>query len=301
MENIFHFNNVFFHDPLSYGEVLLYQIGRMHCNSTTVIATHFHNDIFELTIVRDGKGYVTSNNVTSTIQAGDIYLNLPYDTHKIVSDNQTPLKYDFIAFQTSNPKFRADLGKIEQLFKNPSWRIFSNETLNHLLNNCIYEFSKEKIYHEEALTYSLYLILTYVCRTFLQKGENVKKRISEKEQLCFQIMHYIDTHLYTIKSLKSIAEPFNYTYTYLSTVFKSTMKISLSEYYESKKFNLCKQLLTVENVKIFEVAELMGYSTPYAFSKAYKNYFLISPKKEQLNYRKTQHSSTIFLTPKDDK
>ncbi len=285
MSQKYEFNNEFFSAPIRLGSLELFQIGRMHCDEKTDICTHIQGDLYELTVVTGGRGYVTTNNVTSTVESGDIYLNLPFDTHRIVSDSISPLKFDFIAFNTDDDGLKKDLEIIQETFKNPQWRTFKSEQINHLVNNCIHEFVRNKSYHDEIAACSVKLILMYTCRAFLSQRDDIKKHISEKEKLCFQVMHYIDTHIYSIRSLEEVSDAFNYTYSHLATLFKSTIRSSVSEYYESKKFNLSKQLITIDNMKVFEISELFGYSSPYAFSKAYKNYFGISPKQEQLAYR----------------
>ena len=77
----YHLDNVFFNNPLEFDEVYLIQIGRLYCKNSTVIDTHIHTDLFELTIVTGGAGTVTTNDITSSIKNGDIYISMPGDIH----------------------------------------------------------------------------------------------------------------------------------------------------------------------------------------------------------------------------
>ena len=67
-EGNYHINKSFFRSPLKFGEVYLYQIGRLFCNSDTVVDTHIHIDLFELTVVTGGRGVVTTNGVSVPVE-----------------------------------------------------------------------------------------------------------------------------------------------------------------------------------------------------------------------------------------
>ena len=123
----YHLDNVFFNNPLEFDEVYLIQIGRLYCKNSTVIDTHIHTDLFELTIVTGGAGTVTTNDITSSIKNGDIYISMPGDIHKIESDKCNPLKYDFLAFKLKENQYKPDLIKISEDYHSPKNRIFKND------------------------------------------------------------------------------------------------------------------------------------------------------------------------------
>ena len=100
-------NNFF--KPLAFGNNLLYQIGRMHCNSKTVITTHTQLNYIELTVATDGKGTVITNGDKVAINAGDIYVSFPGDFHSILSDHDDPLKFDFLTIQTNDEMLKSDI------------------------------------------------------------------------------------------------------------------------------------------------------------------------------------------------
>ena len=76
MEHLnYHFDKRFFDDPLNYGNIRLYQLGRLHAGINTVVDTHVHGDLYELTVVTDGCGIITTNGVPVKVGRGDIYLS----------------------------------------------------------------------------------------------------------------------------------------------------------------------------------------------------------------------------------
>ena len=108
MGNTYHINKSYMQNPLKFGSIYMFQIGRRFCDSDTVVDTHVHTDLFELTVVTDGRGVVTTNGVAVPVERGDIYLSFPCDAHKIVSDAEKTLKYDFFAFHSEHAVFKKE-------------------------------------------------------------------------------------------------------------------------------------------------------------------------------------------------
>ena len=77
MNSNYHLDNAYFANPLEYEDIYLLQIGRLYCKNTTVVDTHIHTDLFELTVVTDGAGTVTTNGLQTRVKNGDIYLSMP--------------------------------------------------------------------------------------------------------------------------------------------------------------------------------------------------------------------------------
>ena len=132
MTGNYHIDNVFFANPLDYEDIYLLQIGRLYCKNTTVVDTHIHTDLFELTVVTDGAGTVTTNGIQTKVKNGDIYLSMPCDIHKIESDRENPLKYDFFAFKIKDNIFKEKLDRINGDYHSPDMRLFHDERVRRL-------------------------------------------------------------------------------------------------------------------------------------------------------------------------
>ena len=95
-------------------------------------------------------------------------------------------------------------------------------------------------------------------------------------------MNYIDTHLYSIKHLEVLAEVTGYSYGYLSDLFRKVTGNSLSGYFQEKKLQAAALLLQENKLQITQIAETLNYASVYAFSKAFRRQYGISPRQ----YRK---------------
>lgn len=86
------------------------------------------------------------------------------------------------------------------------------------------------------------------------------------------IKEYIDMHYTEQISLTVLAEKFNFSISYLSTLFKKHYHIAPSEYIIDLRMSRAKLLLAdSSNSSIREVAYSVGYSDPYYFSRLFKS------------------------------
>ena len=279
-EKRYHLDKHYLEEPVMYGDVSLIQIGRLHCTANTVIGMHLHRNWFEFTVVRGGRGTISTNGVDTAVSSGDIYVSFPCDVHEIRIDLGERMEYDFFAFYTTSKTLSKALKSITQNFRGGDKRIFQDSKISQLVEYAISEFTtEEKPFLQSALGDIFHLIIVYLIRNFndiQQKSANV----SQPEILCFQLMNYIDTHIYTIKNLKTISPKFNYNYGYLSGLFKRTTGKTLSEYHQLRKMETGKALVLEKKKSIGEIAEMLGYNL-YSFSKAFKRTYGISPKNLQ--------------------
>ena len=83
-------------------------------------------------------------------------------------------------------------------------------------------------------------------------------------------------------SMAEVAEMVSMSYSYFSRVFKEQLHQSFSEYVLSVRMREAKRLMEEDPaIKIKEVAELVGYESVYTFSRAYKQYYHVSPKQDR--------------------
>ena len=269
-----YFDNYRFQDGIS-----LLQIGRMYCDRTSHIEEHIQAQLIELTVVTGGKGQIITNKVPVEVQSGDVYLSLPCDSHEITVDPDDPLRFDFIAFSIEDENFKYDFERIAAEYHEAELRIFKDERIPPLLTNAITEVSRESKYSLEALSSILRQIAIYTIRAFDTAPQSkYPKNIKDSEALCYRLMSYVDTHIYSLKNLEELTAVTDYSYGYLSFVFKKTTGETLCSYYIRKRMEAARLMLTEGNLKITEISERLGYSTLYAFSKAFKGHFGISPK-----------------------
>lgn len=280
----YHLDKRFFSAPPVYGPIRLYQIGRLYCNQNTVIPKHPHMFWFELTLVTGGKGMVVTNDVRVPVVPGDIYFSFPSDLHAIETDPVEHLEFDFFAFNTDRADLSEDLEEIMRNHRDPQSRIIRSDSLRSLIGNAIAELDREDRYSGELLDSIFTQIPIHLIRCFQKKGyQESSGTISEPEILCYRLMNYIDTHIYTMTSLEELSEITNYNYSYLSALFRKVTSSTLTEYYRSRRLETAKILLEENCMSITKIAELLNYSSIYTFSRAFKDKYGKSPEQYRRN------------------
>ena len=279
MNNIYHIDNAYISDPLRFDDIYLVQLGRLFCRGGAEYEEHVHLNWYELTVVTGGRGTVYTGNIAVPVSAGDIFLSFPADLHKITSDEGEPLKYDFFSFSTENEELSEELRKIHASFGAPESRIFSDGRINSLVSLAITEISDSSLAFRDKMIHSiLFQIIIYVIRAFgTKRAASPFKNTDSQDILCYQIMSYIDTHIFTLDKLSDLAYAMSYNYSYISALFKRTTGRTLSDYYRSAKLKTARLLIEEGKLKISEIAELLNYSSIYVFSRAYKKKYGVAP------------------------
>lgn len=272
----YHLNNYFSIGTKQLGDITLTQIGVLHCGAGDVIPAHVQSNNYELTAIIDGEGVVFANQEKNEVERGCIHLVCPFELHEIRSSKDKPLKYLFFAFNHSEPIIATKLQQLQDAFKMSLSRIIKENTIISQLELAVNEVNKEnELLHEQYLYSIMQQIIISTIRAFTKKQEG-KVKISKKEEFCYQIMTYINANITELTSLTELSKIFNYEYSYISKLFKSTVKQTISQYYHMCRLQAAKGYLE-QNYSCTEVADLLKYASIYSFSKAFKDYYNLSP------------------------
>lgn len=271
-----------FFSPPIYGATRLYQAGRLHCHAHTVIDTHTQLDYIELTVCVEGKGVIVTNGEHVAVSAGDIHVSFPGDFHAIHSDTADPLKFDFLTVRTEDAALQAHIDDIIAAHHAASARIIRSEQIRRLVARAINELNDPDDLSDRVLSGLLEQILICVIREFRKKRpRDTALDLRDKKLLCLRLMNYIDNHLYSIKSLRELTEVANYSYNYLSNTFQEETGMTLQDYLRERRFDAAVLLLREGRFSVGRIAELLGYSSVYSFSLAFKRRFGYAPTQEK--------------------
>jgi two-component system, response regulator YesN len=124
--------------------------------------------------------------------------------------------------------------------------------------------------------------LTGICHAY----EDLVKMIEKEEgrsPIVSLAKRYIDTHFHKIDlSLQEVADAIGISPTYLSKLLRQDLGASFIDYLSQSRVQHALKLLNDPTVKIYEVAEKVGYKGQHYFSTVFKKVLGISP----LEYRK---------------
>lgn len=98
-----------------------------------------------------------------------------------------------------------------------------------------------------------------------------------KNHIVTSVKKYIGEHVSERLSLNEVAAVFGISPNYLSQLFGRYSDMGFSEYINTCKVNQAKQMLDEGNLKVYEIAEKLGFESSFYFSKVFKKVEGISP------------------------
>ena len=117
--------------------------------------------------------------------------------------------------------------------------------------------------------------LGFFKRQLCQLFENHHK--DYKNHIVTNVKKYIGEHVTERLSLNEVAAVFGISPNYLSQLFGKYNEVGFSEYINQCKIAEAKRLLDEDNLKVYEIAEKLGYESSFYFSKVFKKVEGVSP------------------------
>lgn len=103
-----------------------------------------------------------------------------------------------------------------------------------------------------------------------------KRVVSRHVSLC---LDYIYNHLHEPIQVQTLAELTGLSPSYLSSLFKSEMGQSISEYIMSKKMEAARNMLRYTDYSSAEISSVLNFSSQSHFIRAFKRYVGETPKR----------------------
>ncbi|WP_372632592.1 response regulator [Cohnella sp.] len=91
------------------------------------------------------------------------------------------------------------------------------------------------------------------------------------------IKAYIDNHYFEDIKISLFTEKYFLSREYLMKLFKQQFGVGIHEYVQKVRMDKAKQLLDDPTLKIQDISAMLGYKDKNYFSKAFRNYYSVSP------------------------
>lgn len=148
------------------------------------------------------------------------------------------------------------------------------------LNENLYELLEWETHQPDMLFQfeTIHDILSWLRRRFFELSELLYvKRQRQKRKLIDEIMRYIEEKLEKKITLKEVAAHFDFTPNYLGHLFKEEAGVLFSDYVNDRKTQRVCELLRDPTLKIYEIAERMGYKNIIYFNRQFKQLTGMTP------------------------
>jgi AraC-like DNA-binding protein len=124
----------------------------------------------------------------------------------------------------------------------------------------------------EVLRTMLSLPLVPESRMNINGSDNVRDVLLEK------INSIVRKNLDKQITIADLASEMNYSVSYLRAIFRENLGISLGKYIRESRLSRAAQLLLEAELSVTEIAAKTGFESLFAFSRAFKKAYGVSPK-----------------------
>ncbi|MGG6313201.1 response regulator transcription factor [Paenibacillus macerans] len=114
-------------------------------------------------------------------------------------------------------------------------------------------------------------------------NEQIRRSVASHRPFSAEdIKEYIDDHYFEEIKISMFTEKYFLSREYLMKLFKQQYGYGIHEYMQKVRMDKAKELLDDSSLKIQEISEMLGYKDKNYFSKAFRNYYSLSPSEYRL-------------------
>ncbi|MFO7726224.1 MAG: AraC family transcriptional regulator [Oceanipulchritudo sp.] len=111
-----------------------------------------------------------------------------------------------------------------------------------------------------------------------EERRNIHFTDATRDVLLEKINTIVRENLHRQLTVADLAAEMGYSVSYLRTIFRNRLGISLGRYIRESRLSRAAELLQTEDMSISEIAEKCGFESLCAFSRSFKNAYGMSPK-----------------------
>ncbi|GIP38689.1 hypothetical protein J31TS4_19690 [Paenibacillus sp. J31TS4] len=130
--------------------------------------------------------------------------------------------------------------------------------------------------------------LLYECRTLEQlqsffeqfltrSAEGIRQKKTENDYIASFVTDYVNRNFGSDLSLDALADKLNITGAYLSTYYKEKTGVNVSDYVNTVRMNKAMELLRDTDLKVQDIAQLIGYYSIASFNRMFKKHTGFTP------------------------
>lgn len=255
-------------------ELCLTVCGVERCLPDKYFGPTVRNDYHVHTILH-GKGYLEVNGRHYELKKGQIFVTPPGVTVYYYADSEHPWHYCWISFSGSKAKDYLERAGF---------------TVNHPYRDCnakpekFLEFSERILNHHELTVQNdllrssiLYEFMAFLIETAGTQAKQKTKLDYSPDIYIHSALDYMHHDFATIQ-VNEVADQIGLSRFYFTKLFKEKMNMSPKEYLVNYRLKEAAKLLRSSSYSVSQIAEKVGYSSPFSFSDSFKKVYGASPR-----------------------
>lgn len=218
-------------------------------------------DSFTIQYVYSGRGTVFKGNSKFSVGPTQCFILRPGETFRLQADVLNPWTYIWIGFRTSLD--------VQELYSQDVIAGKEFENLFLSIANC----------NKPANRPLEPLLLSYIWKllfSFQQMNTPADKTYKKAEEYVERVCLLISNN-YANTNVQQLALELHLNRSYLSRIFKEITGISVQSYLTNTRLQAARSLI-LQDYSVSQASSMVGYSDIASFSRAFKNYYKMSPK-----------------------
>ena len=238
------------------------------------------HDFWELVYVDRGAVEITRDSESVILQQGQILFHQPNEFHTIRSYNSAPslLIVSFVCRSAAMNHFIKFTGKMNKALK-PFLKAIATEAESTYILPKNDPDPKELVRRNTAAIGAEPMIKSYLEQFLVLMIRDINEH---REVSLFSSHKNLETHLVSeIKGylrerltervrIEDICAAFGYSKTYLSQLFKKQCGVSLMTYYNQKRIDYAKKLISEHSYSFAQISNLLAFDNSQYFARVFK-------------------------------
>ena len=236
------------------------------------VSSNFHHR-FELVVLLEKSGSARIGEVSYELHPGEAALIFPNQFHHYLDVDAGSLEWLFITFELAND------APIAALKDTPRILDASHLKLLGLIVDEYLNPADGKPNPAEISCLLARLLRRMACAPLLpEQRRDIHSSDDARDVILENINRYVRSHLTEPTSIAQLADALGYSVSYVRTVFRTRLGVSLGKYIRESRLSHASTLLESTELNVSEVAAQAGFESLFVFSRAFKKAFGVSPK-----------------------
>lgn len=247
------------------------------------------HDFWELVYLDSGNATIVADNRSFKLRQGEAFFHKPNEHHNIYTDDDFA-NSAIITFECKSRNLKSIAGRVikfdeyEKRLLNKiinEAKISYTDKLNELYLTKMTKKTSAPFGAEQIIKNCIELLIISLIRTSQNTDYSVNELgVNTGSDKIVESIHAILQEKLNIAcniNLDEISYKLGFSKSYIKSQFKKKTGHSIIQYYIDLKIDKAKKLLSQQKYTISEIADILGFSSVYYFSRQFKSHTDMSP------------------------
>lgn len=246
------------------------------------------HDFWEMVFIDSGNAKVVADDKEFTLKQGEAYFHKPNELHSINTDDKFA-NSAIISFECKSKALKLLSGKIHALNENEKSllnkivheaKISYNDKLNDIYLTKMNKKDCAPLGGEQIIKNCIELLIISLLRSCVNQSSGNENTLNlSSNKIVDSIKNILNEKLdlSTSINLNEISYKLGFSKSYIKSQFKKQTGCSIIQYYIDLKIDKAKKLLSQQKFTVSEIADALGFSSVYYFSRQFKLHTDMSP------------------------